>query len=255
MAKPKIQIEPAVDAMIQFVKEHLQPYDSFEGPFYQGANSVVFTGQGEDGNKYALEVVIQTDRAAGKNFAAKRVQERAKSFKRKNRAYTGILFPRGIDYSSSTVDFKSPYLNQADLLQTASLDEGLLQMYNDFSHYNVKKLKPVESDFAIPLTGNKVAYYNVQKTKNLIQVVEFQRFPVNEVIPTNVPLNITAFWGYARRGKMPDFHDPTSSARYFRKAQKTLHDEVRKIIRTETIKGDFTLNPYGKAGARIIQVK
>ena len=252
MAKPKIQKESAVDAMIEFVKKYLQPYDSFKGPSYQGATSLVFAGTGEDGNNYALEVVIQGDRAAGKNFGTKRVKDRSKAFRRNERTYTGILFPRGIDYSSSTVDFKSPYLNQADLLQTASLDEGLLQMYNDFSHYNVKKLKPVESDFAIPLTGNKVAYYNVQK--NLMQVVEFQRFPVNEVIPANVPLDISAFWGYARRGKMPDFHDPTSSARYFRKAQKTLHDEVRKIIRTETIKGDFTLNPYGKAGARLINV-
>ena len=249
--KPALFSGDVVDQMVEYVRENLE-LDDFGGPDSpKKKGSLIFTGRSvEDGSNIALEIITSMSRAVSEKSLDKRVAKRVESRLKSERTYTGILFPKSIDYSRATVEFRCPYFKQADLLKTIWGEKELKENYLEFYYNRVKELSRVEWSFALPLCGRRIAYYNSQKER--IQVHKFRRFPERRIIPDNLALDKGYFWDFARMG-FPLEGNVSRKAEVFRSIQEGLHDRVREMAGTENIDGLFTLASYGKAGAKFIQ--
>lgn len=240
------------ESMIEYVRANLKLQDRKEQDSKQ---TITFSGRSitEPEHQFALEVVINilySNKALPVSFFEKRISERAGARLRKDRTYTGIVFPKSIDYKSADVKFKGPYFKQARLLRTARSDEELIDKYKRFRRYDVKELARIEWQFALPLCSSRIAYFN--PIKNMIQVHDFQRFAVNEIIPDNIPLDKGYFWYYAERGYFPGWDSDSKKAKVFGDIQEGLHDRIRHIIRTKEVNSAFTLTSTKEGGAKLV---
>jgi len=249
-----LKTSEVIEAMVEYVRANLKLRDRKE----TGSNQcLTFTGRGvtesEQDVKFVLEVVINIknkDEAARIDFFQRRVKERSSPHHIKGRRFTGIIFPKSIDYASAKRKFYCPYFRQANLLQTISDEIGLLEMYKEFNYNDVKDLSRVEWSFAMSLAGSQIAYYN--PIKDRINIHNFTRFPCNQVIPDNRPIDQGYFWDYMRVGEFPGVEGPIKKADTFRGIQQGLHDRVRKMVKTISISGEFSLSKWGSKGAKII---
>lgn len=238
------------EAMVEYVRANLQ----LRGLRESGSNKVMtFSGRGLEGEDsdltFALEVIIQHEKALSHTFFDRILQERSAPRPIRERTYSGFLFPKSIDYRDADILFEGPYFKQARLLPNGA-DPDLKAQYAKFGYWNVKDLSRIEWEFAIPSSGSRIAYYN--PFKGTIQVHEFQKFPEYEPIPDNRPLSQYYLWQWLRIGRFPSGDNGSRNAKTFREIQQGLHDRVRRIIRSSEIAESFTLSRYGKCVAKIV---
>ena len=248
----KLESKEVIEAMIEYVRRYLC-LDDMKGPDVNN-QSAIFTGREIDGQtQFALEVVVKMHgrngnlRSADIDFAKKRTAERSSPRKRDERVYTAVLFPKSIDYNRARIEFIGPYFRKPHLLSTADID--LRRKYRRFAFPNMRQLSRVEWEFAIPLSGNRVAYYNPQNGN--LQVHSFRKLERHQVIPANVQLDKGYFWNFATDGFVPSESDPRRTAEVFRGIQEGLHDKVRMITSSIPL-NLFTLQSYEAHGARVV---
>lgn len=257
MAQTKtLRSSEIVEAMVEHVRTNLRLEDMKEK---SRKSRMTFTGAGvldsEKGISFSLEVITTVEysgRALRKDSLKMLAESRGKPRLRKDRTYTGILFPKSVDYSKAAARFECPYFRQADLLSAIEEHPGLMAMYGRFSHNDVKHLSRIEWEVALPMLGQKISYYN--PLKKIIQVHEFRKFPCDEIIPDNISLEKGYFWDFAGERHYPvqDPLHPSKKIAVFLGIQEGLHDCVRKIIRSENIRGMFTLKSYKEGGAKLV---
>lgn len=239
-----------MEAMIEHVRANLKLQDRQES---ESNKVITFMGRGitqEDLDVlFALEVVGTNQRALEHTHFNRTLEERTAPGSRMERTYTGFLFPKSIDYTSAVSTYHGPYFKQARLLPQEA-DSELRARYSRFNHYDVKDLSRIEWSFVIPLTGSRIAYYN--PLTGAVQTHEFQKFPKQEPIPDNRPLDQDYLWFWLMRGHFPSKDNKLRAANTFRDIQQGLHDRVRHIIRTFPIAGSFTLKKYNNGASLLV---
>ncbi|MDP2749787.1 MAG: hypothetical protein Q8O89_03070 [Nanoarchaeota archaeon] len=254
---PQIGFSEATEYMIDYVRANLVLDEKSEST---QENRMTIKGKGitekDAGIEFSLELMLGDDYTKKTSKTKKKidniVDDRSSEHFRKDRIYTAFLFPKSVDYKTAETKAITPYFKQADLLQTINTlnDKELLEKYSRFSHYDVKELSRTEWEIALPLGGSRIAYYN--PLKKIIQVHDFQKFQVDQIIPANRPIDQGYFWDYVKSGTFPSQTNMRRKACIFKGIQQGLHDRVRRIIRTEDIQDKFTLSANERNGAMIV---
>lgn len=245
-------LSQAIESMVEHVRTNLKLQDRKED---QSRSVITITGRGISCEAldvpFAIDVVTKINRALPINHFNRTIEERSSSTIGE-KAFTGILFPRSIDYAAEVAELHTPYLKQAKLIPEW-MNPELKARYARFQRYDVKDLSRIEWKVALPLGGYRIAYYN--PLHDTVEVCTIMKFGRGEIIPDNRPREERAgqegyFWDFIELGRFPSNENKSRKAEVFRGIQKGLHDRVRKIVRTETIPGQFTMRNYGSAGAR-----
>lgn len=250
-----------VEAMIEYVRANLKLQDREETTKKGQKQVITFTGRGIAGvakdKKYALDLVIQYNRAASIKFISDLVAERSDNPNPKDIISTSLLFPKSLDYDSAKVRVTLPYFRQANLLSTTSDEIGLFDLYKEFNNNNIKDLSRVEWMFAIELGRANVqfecpqiAYFN-PKEDGQIDVHYFKKIGVNRIIPDHRSLDQEYLWKYVKKMHFPSNWDNSKEAETFRGIQQGLHDRIREIMKTVNLTGTITLTRQNDIGARI----